>query len=441
MLDNEVILLSTESDTSTSKVFDSKTNKWLSPKTTLHGSFTNLENIGKFKFAILDTGLVSEHPTIKPILKESINFSNESGIEDNNGHGTMVCLKMLGLSPIEGIEVYNVKILNSLGRGSKQSLVKGIEWCIENKMNLIRISAGTFSVNCESNCEVCVIAKKAADNGIPIMAASGNSGFSKVYCPAKAGILGHMGILAIGARSLTGMPKSFSGKANVYAEDYTPISSLTSLYLSQGNEFLGKSQFEKAISFYDKALKLDSEFTEAWNNKGLALYKQTLMESAIECYDKALELDPNFSDAWNNKGNCLQKMGFTDKASSCFRKIKDRSIAKRWLEDGHRLFESGHFNEAVYYYGISLIIEPSNYLALHNLAEELLKNALKNNVNITEKCNISEKCNILFDKILETKPTCYSAWINKGTALSILGRDIEGKKCTNKGLDLMNTQV
>ena len=37
-------------------------------------------------------------------------------------------------------------------------------------------------------------------------------------------------------------------------------------------------------------------------------------EEAIECFDRALEINPNFAEAWNNKGNVLDELGRYEEA-------------------------------------------------------------------------------------------------------------------------------
>ena len=59
---------------------------------------------------------------------------------------------------------------------------------------------------------------------------------------------------------------------------------------------------------YDKAIKIDPNPADAWNNKGNALDKLKRYDESLICYDKAIEINPNYVDAWNNKGNALNSL-------------------------------------------------------------------------------------------------------------------------------------
>lgn len=76
----------------------------------------------------------------------------------------------------------------------------------------------------------------------------------------------------------------------------------------KGNEFYYKKEYEKSIEYYDKALEIDPYYTDAWNNKGLALNNLGKYNEAIEYYDKALEIGPNYALARNNKDDALRKL-------------------------------------------------------------------------------------------------------------------------------------
>lgn len=147
------------------------------------------------KTAILDTGVMTHHPTIKKVLKESVNFTEEATVEDLHGHGSMVTMIML--AGVLDVNLYNVKVMNASLRGTKENLLKGIEWCIENDMRLMNMSLGVYSSTCEGNCIVCNAAKKALDKGIFIAAAAGNV-HGMTACPAKLAHYGYSGIIAVG---------------------------------------------------------------------------------------------------------------------------------------------------------------------------------------------------------------------------------------------------
>lgn len=53
-----------------------------------------------------------------------------------------------------------------------------------------------------------------------------------------------------------------------------------------------KQNYQKAISYFEKALKIDSLFAFAWDNMGICLRKLDKYDDAIYAYNKSLELDP-----------------------------------------------------------------------------------------------------------------------------------------------------
>ena len=55
------------------------------------------------------------------------------------------------------------------------------------------------------------------------------------------------------------------------------------------------NESDEAIKAYDKAIEINPKYSEAWNNKGNALYNQTKFDEAIKAYNKAIEI--NLSNA------------------------------------------------------------------------------------------------------------------------------------------------
>ena len=110
-----------------------------------------------------------------------------------------------------------------------------------------------------------------------------------------------------------------------------------------------RKKYEKAIECYDRALEINPNFVEAWNNKGNVLDELGRYEEAIECYDKALEINPNYAEAWNNKGVTLSMLRRYEEAIECFDRALEinPNYAKVWYNKGNVLGKLERHKEAV----------------------------------------------------------------------------------------------
>ncbi len=73
--------------------------------------------------------------------------------------------------------------------------------------------------------------------------------------------------------------------------------------MESGNDFFFRKNYMQALSAYDEAVKLNPQFVEAYNNRGIVKYELGQFAAAIEDYTTAISLKPNFADALNNRGN------------------------------------------------------------------------------------------------------------------------------------------
>lgn len=129
------------------------------------------------KIAVLDSG-VSQHKELA--VSGGISMVDyTSSYVDDNGHGTHVVGILNAKKDNSGIvgvapdaEVYAVKVINQSGEGSIEDIAEGVNWAIQNDMDIINMSIGTFYNSDILN----LVIKQAVDNGIVVVASAGNEG-------------------------------------------------------------------------------------------------------------------------------------------------------------------------------------------------------------------------------------------------------------------------
>ncbi|WP_340377383.1 S8 family serine peptidase [Streptomyces sp. SS7] len=181
---------------------------------------------GEF-YAIIDTGLMRDHPLLDGLIVGEHNFSSESDCDDRSGHGTMVASIVASGLPKKP-RLLNLKVADGSGRATPGSLKEALEWVTNfaernSSPVFVNISVGVYwrkwgTFSCRGTCEVCTAAVVAAKVGVTIHAAAGNTA-RKTCCPAMAGLRGP-GRDKIFAVAQTGFKDS--GKGNVEAPgDYS----------------------------------------------------------------------------------------------------------------------------------------------------------------------------------------------------------------------------
>ncbi|RJQ26762.1 MAG: peptidase S8 [Peptococcaceae bacterium] len=128
--------------------------------------------------AIVDTGIDITHPDLS--VKGGINIIvPKRSFTDDNGHGSHVAGTVAALNNSFGVvgaaplaNLYAVKVLNKRGDGFISDLIEGLQWCIDNKMNVVNMSLGLTADITALHDAV----QKVNAMGITQVAAAGNSG-------------------------------------------------------------------------------------------------------------------------------------------------------------------------------------------------------------------------------------------------------------------------
>ena len=67
-------------------------------------------------------------------------------------------------------------------------------------------------------------------------------------------------------------------------------------------------------------MQYQSDYVEAWNNRGVALFNLKKLDDAINSLDKAIKLKPDYAESWYNRARVYAKKGVNKKAVSDLKK-------------------------------------------------------------------------------------------------------------------------
>ncbi len=133
-------------------------------------------------------------------------------------------------------------------------------------------------------------------------------------------------------------------------------------WMERGLSGLKTQHFEAAIEAFSRAIKMNPDRVEAYNNRGIAWCKKGEYDRAIADYNKALEIDPRCADVYNNRGGIWFYKGEYDLAIHDFDKALgvNPNFAKAYSNRGAAWFCKGNFELAIDDYNKALEINPNS---------------------------------------------------------------------------------
>jgi superkiller protein 3 len=231
--------------------------------------------------------------------------------------------------------------------------------------------------------------------------------------------------------------------------------------------------YEEALPYLDKSIKLNSGNEDAWKQKREALCSLNRFNEAIACYDRFFESDLNETDIAMYKGNYFLDEGESEfeggnygKAVAYFNKVikTDPQNEAAWLYTGLALMELECFNEAVYCFDKTIELVPNEVSTFHGKLMALIElnrgyDAIACCDKIIELDPSEEKAwfykacikdptypmfrlidkneaIVCLDKVIEINPENDRAWSEKGDVLNNLYRYQEAVHCSDRAIEL-----
>jgi len=135
----------------------------------------------------------------------------------------------------------------------------------------------------------------------------------------------------------------------------------------------GLLQFDRAIDYYQIAIKLNPKFVEAHYNMASALQKKGDLKGAIKAYKQAVLIKPDYADAFYNLANTLKDMGELGAAIKSYKQaIKiNTNLHNAHNNMGNALKDMGKLTAAIESYKRAIKINSSHEDAYRNLGKSL----------------------------------------------------------------------
>ncbi len=194
----------------------------------------------------------------------------------------------------------------------------------------------------------------------------------------------------------------------------------------QGNQYYQERQYSLAISCWDRALALKSDFYQVWTNRGVALNNLGRYEEALASYDRALDVKEDYDVAWSNRGVALRNLDRFSEALQSYDKAIELqpNTFDPWLNRGTVLSGFQRYEEAFISFQKATEIQPERYEGWLGQGRMLI--ALER----------YDEAILIWDEVIEKKENLADAWKHRAIALYYLQRYEEAIAACDRALKL-----
>ncbi|HEY9607927.1 tetratricopeptide repeat protein [Allocoleopsis sp.] len=168
---------------------------------------------------------------------------------------------------------------------------------------------------------------------------------------------------------------------------------------------------EDAFFAFDQAIQLKSDFSDAWFNRGLALFNLKRYEESVASFDRVIQLKPDIAEVWLFRGSALGELQrYAEALVCCDRAIQLKpELIECWSVRGIMFAKLQQYEEAFAAIEQAIQQKPDNpsgwygkagCAALQGNVELAIKN-LKWTVELDSKYREVAKTDANFDAIRE----------------------------------------
>ena len=203
-------------------------------------------------------------------------------------------------------------------------------------------------------------------------------------------------------------------------------SDYTNAYNNRGISYAELGHPQKAINDYSNAIELGPDYAIAYSNRGVMYAALGEDQRAIDDYNRAIQLDPEYTDAYSNRGNRYAALGEDQRAIDDYNRAieTDPDYTDAYHNRGVRYAAIGEDQKAINDYDIAIELDPED------------TDAYSNRGNRYAAMGEDQKALDDYNKAIELDPDCADAYGNRGVRYAALGEDQKAIDDYNRAIEL-----
>lgn len=140
-------------------------------------------------------------------------------------------------------------------------------------------------------------------------------------------------------------------------------------FFLQGNEALSLKDYQKAIHYFDNAVRIDPDFSLAFNNRGVAKMNDDRAAEAILDYNEAININPRYFEAIGNRAYAYEQVNRFAPSLNDWKALIEVFPDSAFLHQSKAivLTKSRAYGEAALAFEEVLRLEPQNDEAMVNM--------------------------------------------------------------------------
>lgn len=170
-------------------------------------------------------------------------------------------------------------------------------------------------------------------------------------------------------------------------------------------------RYSEAIRAFNRSIKIDPTFADAWSNKGQAFFYLGKYNESIDVCNQALKISPASVLAWIIKGYSLASLGMYDEATKSLEtalRLDPKLSSLSWYYKGLKSLANGEYEKSIFYFDRALEAYPNSELFWNDRG-----------VALEEQGKFDEALKS-FEKAIDINPNFVVALYNKGQLFYII---------------------